>query len=222
MKCQFLVWLGQVLQPATSLTIFNTSQKLVDLSFMFWFSFYCSQPTVVSYTDHLHSSLHPPASHFLSNVMLIKIDPFPHRCSNRDTGDNDTPFTESAHAHWEEADHPAKEPSVAMFLVFLFTSQTIVLMKLHINHHFCIKLNLWSSPQPQARWACLFSWKRCRLMRLFRRVGGGESRGEIWRKVWKVRQRDKGEGGWWGRNRINGEDRRWRQEKRWWNWRGWL
>lgn len=68
--------------------------------------------------DCFHPSLPSPASHFLSHAMLIKIDLFPHRYSNRDTGDNNTSFTESAHAHKEEEDHPAKEPCVCVFFVF--------------------------------------------------------------------------------------------------------
>lgn len=116
----------------------------------FWFSPFCCQLPLLSYTVHLrgrscfHAPLPSPGSHFLSNVMLIKIDLFPPWCSGRDTGDNNTPFVESAHAYWEEAEHPEKEPSGAMFL----SISAIVLMQLHTNRHVCIKLNLWSIPWP--------------------------------------------------------------------------
>lgn len=89
----------------------------------------------------------PGASHFLSNAALIKIDPFsPHRCSNRDTGDNNTPLSWNRHMPTgrRRRDHPWKEPSVVMAFiysplpyslsprsphpVFKFTSQAIVFL----------------------------------------------------------------------------------------------
>lgn len=37
------------------------------------------------------------------------------RCSNRDTGDNNTPLTVLAHAHWVESGRPGDRPSAAVF-----------------------------------------------------------------------------------------------------------
>lgn len=117
-----------------------------------WIGIECSQPTQryilcgASPRKGLFPVLFSPpgASHFLSNVTLIKIEPFPHRCSNRDTGDNNTPFVESAHAHWEEEGPPVERAicgygiylfSPSPHPVFKFTSQAIVLLGLHGHTH---------------------------------------------------------------------------------------
>lgn len=104
----------------------------------------------------------PGASHFLSNVTLIKIAPFPHRCSNRDTGDNNSPFMESAHAHWEE-EGPPVERAICGYGIYLFFPHLHTLF-LNSPHRplfswccspistVCMKLNLWSAPWLRARW----------------------------------------------------------------------
>lgn len=91
----------------------------------------------ISKEGTVSSPLFPPpgASHFLSNATLIKIEPIPHRCSDRDTGDNNTPFHGIGTCPLGgSGDHPWKEPSVLMVFIYFLRLYT-PFFEIHLTGH---------------------------------------------------------------------------------------
>lgn len=96
--------------------------------------------------DKSEESLFPFLRLLLYNVIALKIDLFLNRCSARHTGDSNIPLTEPVHAHWEEADHLEKGPSVAP-CCFYPAHNPLFHAAQRLPQKPPLRKNLWSTPR---------------------------------------------------------------------------